>query len=102
MAVSISDAGWSSLVARRAHNPEVEGSNPSPATIRCSLLPRRDFPQTVLKNMQQEKALIFDSQIFLVIFATVGTGVCVWLAVTYGNIMFWGAALTSGAGGLAI
>ena len=25
-------AGWSSLVARRAHNPEVEGSNPSPAT----------------------------------------------------------------------
>jgi hypothetical protein len=24
-------AGWSSLVARRAHNPEVEGSNPSPA-----------------------------------------------------------------------
>src|SRR5208337_5682569 len=27
------EAGWSSLVARRAHNPEVEGSNPSPATI---------------------------------------------------------------------
>ena len=26
-------AGWSSLVARRAHNPKVEGSNPSPATI---------------------------------------------------------------------
>ena len=25
-------AGWSSLVARRAHNPKVEGSNPSPAT----------------------------------------------------------------------
>ena len=25
-------AGWSSLVARRAHNPEVVGSNPSPAT----------------------------------------------------------------------
>jgi hypothetical protein len=25
-------AGWSSPVARRAHNPEVEGSNPSPAT----------------------------------------------------------------------
>ena len=29
-----SDAGWSSLVARRAHNPKVEGSSPSPAT-RC-------------------------------------------------------------------
>ena len=27
------DAGWSSPVARRAHNPKVEGSNPSPATI---------------------------------------------------------------------
>ncbi len=24
-------AGWSSPVARRAHNPKVEGSNPSPA-----------------------------------------------------------------------
>ena len=27
-----SDAGWSSLVARRAHNPKVAGSNPAPAT----------------------------------------------------------------------
>ena len=26
-------AGWSSLVARRAHNPKVVGSNPSPATM---------------------------------------------------------------------
>ena len=25
-------AGWSSLVARRAHNPKVSGSNPLPAT----------------------------------------------------------------------
>ena len=25
-------AGWSSLAARWAHNPKVEGSNPSPAT----------------------------------------------------------------------
>ena len=25
-------AGWSSSVARRAHNPEVKGSNPFPAT----------------------------------------------------------------------
>ena len=29
-----SDAGWSSLVARRAHNPKVAGSNPAPATPR--------------------------------------------------------------------
>jgi hypothetical protein len=26
------DAGWSSLAARRAHNPKVVGSNPAPAT----------------------------------------------------------------------
>ncbi|VXC99214.1 hypothetical protein YERSI8AC_260127 [Enterobacterales bacterium 8AC] len=26
------DAGWSSLVARRAHNPKVVGSNPASAT----------------------------------------------------------------------
>ena len=29
---SNSDAGWSSLAARRAHNPKVAGSNPAPAT----------------------------------------------------------------------
>src|SRR5438270_4230603 len=28
---SLSTAGWSSLVARRAHNPKVAGSNPAPA-----------------------------------------------------------------------
>ena len=30
--VALADAGWSSSVARRAHNPEVAGSNPAPAT----------------------------------------------------------------------
>ena len=30
--VKQADAGWSSSVARRAHNPEVTGSNPVPAT----------------------------------------------------------------------
>ena len=30
---SIIAAGWSSQEARRAHNPEVAGSNPAPATI---------------------------------------------------------------------
>ena len=29
-------AGWSSLVARRAHNPKVVSSNLTPATISCS------------------------------------------------------------------
>ena len=28
------DAGWSSLAARRAHNPKVVGSNPAPATTK--------------------------------------------------------------------
>ena len=32
-----SNAGWSSLEARRAHNPKVVGSNPAPATL---FLPR--------------------------------------------------------------
>jgi hypothetical protein len=35
---SIYDAGWSSLVARRAHNPEVVGSNPTPATMGAARL----------------------------------------------------------------
>ena len=30
-------AGWSSLVARRAHNPKVVGSNPAPATTTIGL-----------------------------------------------------------------
>jgi len=34
-------AGWSSLVARRAHNPEVAGSNPAPATGKPR---KRGFP----------------------------------------------------------
>ena len=29
--MQINSAGWSSLEARRAHNPEVAGSNPVPA-----------------------------------------------------------------------
>src|SRR3954466_14010845 len=36
------DAGWSSSVARWAHNPEVAGSNPVPATAneaRCDCAP---------------------------------------------------------------
>ena len=34
------DAGWSSLAARRAHNPKVVGSNPTPATKCCNPGPR--------------------------------------------------------------
>ena len=31
-------AGWSSPVARRAHNPKVVGSNPAPATMSLKFL----------------------------------------------------------------
>lgn len=34
----LTEAGWSSLVARRAHNPKVVGSNPAPATKNTSIL----------------------------------------------------------------
>ena len=36
--IKINIAGWSSLEARRAHNPEVIGSNPIPATQRHAQL----------------------------------------------------------------
>ena len=41
--ISACIAGWSSLVARRAHNPKVVGSNPAPATIRISNPPSAGF-----------------------------------------------------------
>jgi hypothetical protein len=54
--VSLIAAGWSSLVARRAHNPKVGGSNPPPATIKKArayvnivgpfLLARNSLPHT--------------------------------------------------------
>ena len=37
-------AGWSSLVARRAHNPEVVGSNPAPATKKLQASCLRGWP----------------------------------------------------------
>ena len=40
---SVYIAGWSSLVARRAHNPKVVGSNPAPATIRILNPPPAGF-----------------------------------------------------------
>ena len=33
--IQLNNAGWSSLEARRAHNPKVIGSNPVPATHKC-------------------------------------------------------------------
>ena len=38
--IKINIAGWSSLEARRAHNPKVVGSNPAPATSAKACMPR--------------------------------------------------------------
>ena len=48
-------AGWSSPVARWAHNPEVEGSNPSPATNREAAAQAVGSPDTAaaLGNIPQ-------------------------------------------------
>ena len=46
----MNDAGWSSLVARRAHNPKVEGSNPSPATKYIQGLANRQVPFLLLRQ----------------------------------------------------
>src|SRR5215204_1064494 len=40
-------AGWSSQVARRAHNPKVAGSNPAPATMVRAVAPSAITPQIV-------------------------------------------------------
>src|SRR6188508_1211370 len=46
---SSGDAGWSSPVARWAHNPKVAGSNPAPATkISSSRGQNGDNPETKL------------------------------------------------------
>jgi hypothetical protein len=48
-----SDAGWSSLVARRAHNPKVVGSNPAPATnfkVVGSLSINKVLPKPTLRS----------------------------------------------------
>ena len=44
----LTDAGWSSLAARRAHNPKVAGSNPAPATKQVDAL------STVLSGAPRE------------------------------------------------
>jgi hypothetical protein len=44
-------AGWSSLVARWAHNPKVGGSNPPPATNKINWLHGfSSFPQTPINS----------------------------------------------------
>ena len=40
------DAGWSSPVARQAHNLKVVGSNPTPATNYIHKINNLDYPQS--------------------------------------------------------
>src|SRR5438552_16282547 len=50
-----SDAGWSSPVARWAHNPKVAGSNPAPATNQVAELDRgwRRPPPSFLRKLSE-------------------------------------------------
>ena len=54
-------AGWSSLVARWAHNPEVVGSNPAPATMVpwCSGLSRLPVTQKIAGSNPVGTAIYF-------------------------------------------
>ena len=47
--IAFSVAGWSSLVARWAHNPKVVGSNPAPATTSKTLL--KSFSRVFLMSV---------------------------------------------------
>ena len=45
------DAGWSSLEARRAHNPKVVGSNPAPAIFLCLFSSEFHLMKRFIKEM---------------------------------------------------
>ena len=49
-------AGWSSSVARRAHNPKVVGSNPAPATKKDFREYLRSF--SFYKNLRDKKEIV--------------------------------------------
>jgi hypothetical protein len=55
---NISGAGWSSLVARRAHNPKVVGSNPAPATNLPVEIDQACF--NITKTLKTPRGLIID------------------------------------------
>ena len=53
------DAGWSSSVARRAHNPEVAGSNPVPATRKTRYLNEKSLRYRVLFCPDEAESLCY-------------------------------------------
>ena len=63
---AINIAGWSSSVARWAHNPKVVGSNPSPATNLvswCSWLTRLPVTQKIAGSSPVETAIWLHSSV---------------------------------------
>ena len=54
----LNDAGWSSPVARRAHNPKVVGSNPAPATNFNNLMTICDPIHGYIHFNQEERKLV--------------------------------------------
>ncbi len=57
-------AGWSSLVARRAHNPKVVGSNPAPAT---NFFQNSMFTHFTFGNLKHDPALQIQKFIDLIL-----------------------------------
>ena len=57
--VLTTDAGWSSSVARRAHNPEVAGSNPVPATRKTRYLNEKSLRYRVLYCPDMTESLCY-------------------------------------------
>ena len=52
-------AGWSSLAARRAHNPKVAGSNPAPATNLEAINVSKKENKNSLENGRQSPFFVF-------------------------------------------
>ena len=48
-------AGWSSLEARRAHNPKVAGSNPAPATYTLYCVSNAQIAQLVEQRTENPR-----------------------------------------------
>jgi hypothetical protein len=48
------DAGWSSPVARWAHNPKVAGSNPAPATKTAEVRDQRSVGTSALRVLTSD------------------------------------------------
>ena|GEM_PF-3111050 len=56
------DAGWSSLAARRAHNPKVAGSNPAPATKKIqSVSSHRKTAEIIVQETNDLSKLVMQS-----------------------------------------